>query len=113
MIWEPPRHTSTSTMTKDGITGTSAPYNKGNIDATEFNIILEGFGASEKAPNKLKEEHDSWNLFFRESIEELTETFTKLNLNKETTCSLPSIKCKVIFDHLDMHDIANMKMSIK
>ena len=100
-------------MRTNGVTDILTSYSKENLDATDFNVMLEGFGVSEKVSNKLKEECGSWNLFLRESIEELTETFTKLNLNKKTTCSLPSIKCKVIFDHLDMHDIANMKMSIK
>ena len=52
-------------------------------------------------------------MFMRESIEKLTDMFTQLNLNEKKTCSLTSVKHNVIFDHLDMHDIANMKMSLK
>ena len=92
-------------MTTSGDTCAISSHSKENIDTTYFNIMLEGFGASEKASIKLEEEHGSWNLFLRESIEELIETFTKSNLNKKTVCSLMSIKCKVIFDHLDTHDI--------
>ena len=54
MIWEPPRHISTSTMAIDDMTDTIPSYIKEDLDATDFNTMLEGFGVPEKASNKLK-----------------------------------------------------------
>ena len=48
-----------------------------------------------------------------EIFEDAKEDFLRFNLSKRTMCSLTCIKHKVIFNRLDMHDIANMKMLLK
>ena len=52
-------------------------------------------------------------MFMHESIEDMKDTFTKLNFQRKKVCSLTFVKCKVTFDHLSMHEIANLKMSLE
>ena len=114
MIWacelKSPRHMSIYAMT--AVTDTSTPHSEGNLDSTDVHKMLEGLGASKQDSTKLQNECGSWNILMHESMEELKITLRKLNFNRKTMYSLILAKHKVIFGHVSMHNIANMRMSL-
>ena len=99
-------------MKSNDSTDESAPRSEENLDTPDFHEMLEGLEAPQTDSNKLKKEHGAWNAFMHKSMEDVKNMIAKLNFHRKTACGLPFVKHKVPLDHLSMHEIANMKMSL-